>query len=457
MPLAPFTAGLLLAWTSFQATAQPPAPAREGWRLVWHEEFEGDTLDQEKWRVEHAALVKNNELQFYAADEVYLEEGCLVLRSRARDMGGRAYTSGLVDTNHRFSQAFGRFEIRARIPSGRGIWPAHWMLPENHPAWPPEIDIMEALGHEPDTVYLTQHWGTWPDNKHEGTSLKGPDFSDDFHTFAMEWSPERIDWFVDEKLEFSRTSEIPQIPFHIILNTAIGGDWPGNPDESTRFPQHHLIDYVRVYSREQSASPPLTLIHPHGRIELEPPRYVLAHGDRVTARAYPDFGYRFVGWDEAGAEQALSFTIDGPRTLRARFEPDPHMPPLLKGAKATASSSESEALGPEFAVDGFPGTRWGSAFSEPQVLTLDLGGPTKVDLLRILWESAHARRCEVETSNDGIAWRALHTLQKESPGADILTGPKEPVRFVRLRCTERATRWGVSVWELEAYGSRLEP
>ncbi len=436
-----------------QGMPEPP----EGWRLVWHDEFEGPTLDTDKWRVEHAALVKNNELQFYATDEVYLEDGCLVLRSRAREMGGRAYTSGLVDSQRRFSQAFGRFEVRAKLPRGRGIWPAHWMLPEDRRSWPPEIDIMELLGHEPHKVHLTQHWGTWPQNEHAGAAVEGPDFSDDFHTFAVEWSPDRIDWFVDGDLGFTSTSHIPRVPFYVILNTAVGGDWPGNPDESTVFPQHHRVDYVRVYARESSEHPTLSLVHPHGLIRLDPAEYAPAAGALVTAIAVPDFGYRFAGWEGREERSArIGLAMLGPRMLHARFEPDPHLPPRLAGATAWATSSESPALGPANAVDGYPGTRWASEFSDPQELTIDLGGPASIELVRILWERAHARAFEVHASADGLVWETVHKLTKPDAGADVLDGPAAPVRYLRIRCTERATDWGVSIWEVEAYGRRTD-
>ncbi|MBK7405147.1 MAG: family 16 glycosylhydrolase [Phycisphaerales bacterium] len=433
---------------------------RPGWRLVWGDEFEGAALDPAKWRVEDAALIKNNELQYYSPDEVYLEHGCLVLRSRERGMGGRSYTSGLVDTRHRFSQAFGRFEVRAQLPKGRGVWPAHWMLPEDHPAWPPELDIMELLGHEPDVVYQTQHWGVWPNNAHEGRPMRGPDFSEEFHTFAMEWSPERVDWFVDDRLQFSSTREVPTIPFYLILNTAVGGDWPGNPDATTVLPQYHRIEYVRVYAKE-GAAPTLSLVHPNGSIALEPAGGLLRAGDEVTALAKPDFGFRFSGWEAppegstiAGA--TIRFRADGPQTIVARFEPDPDLPELLsRGAPASASSSESADLGPANAVDGIMGTRWSSSFAVPQDLTIDLGAPARVELVRIRWENAHPAIFDLQASLDGEAWTLVQRVRKADASEDRLDGPLAPARYLRLHCTERATPWGVSVWEFEAFGHRV--
>lgn len=450
---------LIVAGAPLQPVAQPaPAPG-DAWRLVWNDEFDGPALDPQKWRVEHAALVKNNELQFYAADEVYLEDGCLVIRSRERELGGRAYTSGLVDTQRRFSQAFGRFEVRAMLPSGKGIWPAHWMLPEDHPSWPPELDIMELLGHEPDVVHMTQHWGTWPNNAHRGVPVHGPDFSRGFHTFALEWSPDRIDWYLDDHLEFSSTDDIPQMPFYLILNTAVGGDWPGNPDGTTSFPQYHRIDYVRVYARDDPEHPTLTLVHPNGGITLEPGDRAPRQGETVTAVATPDFGYRFAGWDDLpDGGQRRTIRMEESRVLTARFEPDPDLPPLLsRGVRAEATSSESADLGPGNAVDGLPGTRWSSDFAVPQDLTIDLGTQAEVSLVRVLWENAFATEYELQGSTDGAEWTVLHHIKKRDASPDMLAGPQQPIRFLRLHCTERATKWGVSVWEFQAYGRPTLP
>lgn len=441
------------------AAQESGPPTRTGWVLTWHDEFDAPEVDRDKWRIEYAGVTKNNELQFYADDEVYIEDGCLILRSQKRDLGGRAYVSGLVDTKHRFSQLFGRFEVRAQLPAGRGIWPAHWMLPEDHPAWPPEIDIMELLGHEPDVVHLTHHWGTWPNNASRGGAHRGPDFSQSLHTFAIEWSPDRIDWFIDDEPVFSSTADIPQIPFYLILNTAVGGDWPGNPDATTVFPQHHRIDYVRVYARTNQTRPILRIQSPHGRVVLDPPKYVFDPGQTVTARAEPDFGYRFVGWDDSpGDSREITFAMDGPRDITARFEPDPDLPPLLTtGAKAEATSNESASLGPQNAVDGRPGTRWASAFSEPQDLTIDLGRPARVEVIRIIWENAYPSEYGVLASLDGLEWRPFYAAHKADASSDVISGPPEPTRYLRVHAESRATKWGVSIWEIEAYGRPVNP
>ncbi|MCA9245297.1 MAG: family 16 glycosylhydrolase, partial [Phycisphaerales bacterium] len=150
------------------------------------------------------------------------------------------------ETKDRFATVYGRIEVSAKLPGTQGIWPAHWMLPDSR-EWPPEIDIMELLGHQPTRVHMTHHWGVWPNVQSHTGSFDGSDFTAGFHEFAIEWSPDRIDWFVDGALRFSSTNTIPTEPFYVILNTAVGGDWPGAPNGSTVFPQLHEIDYVRVY------------------------------------------------------------------------------------------------------------------------------------------------------------------------------------------------------------------
>ena len=244
-------------------------PEGISWKLHWHDEFDGVSVDTSKWTVLDAHLIKNNELQYYDPEDVYLENGSLILRSRQHDPpvirphpdghdAAFEFTSGLVESPGLFSHTYGWIEIRAKLPSTQGIWPAHWMLGESFPriGWPRcgEIDIMEFLGHDVDTVHFSRHFGN--PYTHRGTSYSGPDFSRDFHTYALHWTAEEMSWFVDGTLRY-RTSladsrEIYQQPFYLILNTAVGGHWPGPPDHTTVFPQYHEIDYVRWYVESEA-------------------------------------------------------------------------------------------------------------------------------------------------------------------------------------------------------------
>ena len=245
-----------------------------GWKLVWQDGFDGKSLDTSKWNVLLREHSKHNELQYYLPDEVYVENGALRLRSRVRSYGSMKYTSGRLDTKGKIAPVYGRFEIRAKLPAGKGLWPAYWLYPQNRNwqmeylmsqavaegkerlipeerPWYSEIDIMEYLGHEPKILYGTLHYYTF-DGQKKSTSGKwigDVDYSKDFHIYALEWEPDSIRWYIDGHLIHATTAGIPHTPHYIILNTAVGGAWPGNPDSTTTFPQYHDIDFVRVYQK----------------------------------------------------------------------------------------------------------------------------------------------------------------------------------------------------------------
>lgn len=281
----------------------------QSYELVWSDEFDGDKLDTSKWEVmlgdgQSYGLPSgwgNNELQFYRRENIEVKNGYLIITAKKESYGGKSYTSGRIRTKGKGDWLYGRFEMRAKMPIGRGLWPAFWMLPSStkYGGWAAsgEIDIMEYIGHEPNTVHGTLHYGgTWPQNVHKGSSYTLPSgtFADDFHTFALEWEPKRMSWFVDGRV-FRRTSEwystngpypAPfDVPFHILINLAVGGNWPGAPDASTQFPQQLVIDYVRVYQipsaveKADQEEPEAFEVYPNPcnqqtviRIELEHPQ-----------------------------------------------------------------------------------------------------------------------------------------------------------------------------------------
>jgi beta-glucanase (GH16 family) len=229
-------------------------PTKKGWRLTFHDEFDGGKLDAAKWtdRYWHGRTHSNNEQQYYAPDGYEVKDGRLRLKAEKRAMGGMPYTSGMIASHDKFSQQYGWFEIRAKFPKGKGFWPAFWLLPATK-EWPPEIDILEILGHEINKVYFTTHFNN-EQGKHEGHggSWTGPDFSKDFHTFAVEWKPGECVWYVDDIERYRSQRGIPAEPMYLIANLAVGGDWPGNPDAMTKFPGYMDIDYIRVYQREDA-------------------------------------------------------------------------------------------------------------------------------------------------------------------------------------------------------------
>jgi beta-glucanase (GH16 family) len=259
--------------TTPTATAAPtitplPSPTpvwvRPGWDLAWHDEFEGSTLDEANWTFDIGGHGwGNGELQVYTKrpENVRLENGHLVIEARKEDFLDREYTSARMKTQGLQTWQYGRIEARMKIPRGQGIWPAFWMLGNNIQTtpWPAcgEIDVMENIGKEPATIHGTVH-GPGYSGSH---GVGGPDtlssgaFADDYHVYAIEWDADQIKWFVDDTAYFTVTAKdlpgewVYDHPFFIILNVAVGGGWPGYPDDTTSFPQFMYVDYVRVYHR----------------------------------------------------------------------------------------------------------------------------------------------------------------------------------------------------------------
>ena len=269
---AVFAAVSLLALT---ATAR----AQAGWRLVWADEFDGAAaaaVDARKWTEEvGGGGWGNKELQFYTAGAKNASldgRGFLVIRAVAETLpesfkcwyGPCRYTSARLVTRGKFGQTYGRFEARLRVPAGQGLWPAFWLLGEDitRVGWPAcgEIDVMENIGREPSVVHGTVHGPGYSGANGLGAAYElpaGRRFADDFHTFAVEWEPNVIRWYVDGHHYHTLTPDklpanakwVFDHPFFILLNVAVGGQWPGDPDKTTTFPQTMTVDYVRVYER----------------------------------------------------------------------------------------------------------------------------------------------------------------------------------------------------------------
>lgn len=263
---------ILLFFFSDCSKTQKTDPQSDLYTLVWEENFDGDSLDINSWSYHLGTGAQyglngwgNNELQYYTdrKDNVYLKNGYLVIEAKKEDFEDREYTSGKILTQNKHDWLHGKIEVRAKLPETQGIWPAIWMLPtKNEYGWWPasgEIDIMELLGHQPDTVYATIHYGNSFEDRGHNTGkyyLTGSSFADDFHTYAIDWEPGIIIWFIDgEKYHQANTTTIKPFTwpfdksFHLILNVAVGGYWPGYPDETTVFPQRMTVDYVRVYQK----------------------------------------------------------------------------------------------------------------------------------------------------------------------------------------------------------------
>jgi beta-glucanase (GH16 family) len=254
----------------------PQPQLHPGWTLVWSDEFsgpDGSPPDPAKWTFDIGSKGwGNRELQSYTnrKENARIEKGNLVIAAQKETYSGadgitREYTSARLKTQGLFVQRYGRFEARIKIPEGQGIWPAFWMLGQDIPSagWPKcgEIDIMENIGKEPGTIHGSLHGPSTVVRTSDLTSIftlpVGQNFAADFHLYAVEWEPGTVRFYVDSNLYTTfRSSDWPaggkwvfDHPFFIILNVAVGGDWPGSPDASTKFPQTMLVDYVRVYTK----------------------------------------------------------------------------------------------------------------------------------------------------------------------------------------------------------------
>jgi beta-glucanase (GH16 family) len=269
----------------------------KGWQLDWSDEFNGKDVDENKWEWEQNCWGGgNNELQCYTDryKNSFIEDGKLVIRAHKETFRGPAepedtnaragkktlpYTSARMRTKNKGDWTFGRIEVRAKLPAGQGLWPAIWMLPTDfkYGTWAAsgEIDIIEMVSQNPDDpnkhVHGTLHYGqSWPKNVYSGETFifEDSDPSKDFHTYAIEWADGEIRWYIDEKHYATQFGSgwYSQIRdengdfynvegnapfnerFHLLLNLAVGGNWPGEPDETVKFPVQMEVDYVRVYS-----------------------------------------------------------------------------------------------------------------------------------------------------------------------------------------------------------------
>ena len=257
------------------AAATGDALSYEGYTLRWQDDFNGSALNRNDWNVElHDPGWVNNELQAYvdSAQNIYVKDGSLVIKpiEKKNADGTVSYTSGRINTQNKHDFKYGLFEARIKVPKGQGFLPAFWMMPTNenlYGQWPRcgEIDIMEVLGNDTKTSYGTIHYGNPHSESQASHTLSSGSFSDEYHDFAVEWEPDCIRWYVDGHLihsendwysvtegqgEITYPAPFDQ-PFYVILNLAVGGTWPGNPDATTDIANAALyVDYVKVYQKD---------------------------------------------------------------------------------------------------------------------------------------------------------------------------------------------------------------
>ncbi len=251
-------------------TATPVTPP-PGWKLVWSDEFngpDGSAVDSQKWSFDTGGGGwGNGELETYTdkLDNASIRGGALAITVINEGGSPTQYTSARLTTKGKGDWLYGRFEARARLPRGQGIWPAIWLLPADatYGDWPAsgEIDIMELRGQEPARIYGTLHYGNPHVQAANSLDLKAGTFADGYHVFAVEWEPDQIRWYLDGYLyqtltQWHTSSAKRPYPapfdqhFYLLLNVAVGGAWPGYPDKTTTFPQTMLVDYVRVFQKQ---------------------------------------------------------------------------------------------------------------------------------------------------------------------------------------------------------------
>jgi beta-glucanase (GH16 family) len=229
------------------------------WTLIWSDEFDGSALDASKWYNDIGGWGwGNNELQYYTAgDNLTVSGGTLVIEARDEQYGGNSHTSGKIISKDLFEVKYGKIEARIKVPMGQGIWPAFWMLGANisEVSWPycGEIDVMEHINNEM-AIHGTAHWD------YNGHTFNGNSTATDptsYQVYSVEWDQNEIRWFLNGNQYHSlsiannvqSTGEF-HLPFYLILNLAVGGNWPGYPDATTTFPVQLEVDYVRVYKTD---------------------------------------------------------------------------------------------------------------------------------------------------------------------------------------------------------------
>jgi len=263
------------AWSAPDPVSATAPVGQDGvWDLLFADEFDGTALDQSRWHTcfwwasTTCSIESNHELQLYTGESALIDGGLLRLRADRQRMAGwngkpYQYTSGMVMTGGRkgekppgFTFTYGYAEARLRVPRGRGLWSAFWLLPVSYQSRP-EIDVTEVIGLDTNVQNMHYHYATPSGSRRDpGSTWIGPDFAGEWHTFAVDWRPDAIVWYTDgvERWRFTDRAAISSEPMYVLLNLAVGGDWPGAPDASTPFPSSLDVDYVRIWKRSEAGA-----------------------------------------------------------------------------------------------------------------------------------------------------------------------------------------------------------
>ncbi len=328
---------LLILLSSLEPLSAQPD---DNWQLVWSDEFNENGLPNAQWWDFEEGYLRNNELQYYTKERTEncrQENGNLIIEARSDNFEGHSITSASLTSRRSASWTYGRFEIRAQLASGKGTWPAIWMLGDNisEVGWPHcgEIDIMEFVGYDPDTIHGTVHTTAYNhiQNTEVGGSIDFGDLTTAMHTYVVEWEPDEMRFYVDGQLYFTFENDGTQNdatwpfhrPQHLKLNLAIGGGWGGAQGvDSSIYPATFLIDYVRVYQRPETAPYSIQLESSGpGILRIEPEKDTYQPGETVTLIADPNVGMRLGKWKNVQVDRALrtSYEVNRSQTITADF------------------------------------------------------------------------------------------------------------------------------------------
>ena len=255
---------------TFATTGYTAPDSYAGYTRVWEDNFDGTAINSGNWAFQNGDGCPNvcgwgnNELEWYTdrAENLFFQDGYMIISAQKESYGGKNYTSSKLLSQGKKKFKYGRIDFRAKLPIGKGIWPAFWMLPENSgTGWPRsgEIDIMENVGHEPKTTVGTLHFGPGPGStQFSKTNTIATNLADEFHVYSLIWKEDQIQWLLDG-LIFSTANRTDlnlggadypfNADFFFIINLAVGGNWPGSPNDQTVFPQYYIVDYLRVYQQ----------------------------------------------------------------------------------------------------------------------------------------------------------------------------------------------------------------
>ncbi len=365
--------------------------------MVWSDEFNTPGLpDSTKWSYE-SGKIRNNELQYYTVkrhENARIEDSVLVIEARKEKYNGADYTSASIISKGIGDWKYGKIEISAKVPTGKGTWPALWMMPTNseYGTWPRsgEIDIMEYVGFESQYLHYTCHFEGTDGTGHQSSGTKSASIVNPFNKFikfAIIWTPDKIEWYANDVKYFTYTKKSDDYrtwpfnkEFYLILNLAYGGTWGGTAGvDDTKLPHKFLIDYVRVYQLQDSEGPFSISIQPskHGKVELSPFMENYPENTEVLLTAVPDSGYQFKAWEYLSRANPLSLTVNkntvvnpvffNPAEMLSNGEFDKGINPwtfYVENSQNSAYSANTEDSMFVINITKSPGTDWKLGFQE---------------------------------------------------------------------------------------------